>query len=106
MARLVVINDDGSERELPGAPGLTVMEIMRDGGVDDVLAMCGGCGSCGTCHIYVGSGYQGLLPPLSGAEAQVLEGLDNRTACSRLSCQIPWENGLDGLRVTVAVDNW
>jgi 2Fe-2S ferredoxin len=34
-------------------PGRTVMEVIRDAGFDELLALCGGCCSCATCHVYV-----------------------------------------------------
>ena len=29
--------------------GLSVMEVIRDAGIDEILALCGGCCSCATC---------------------------------------------------------
>jgi 2Fe-2S ferredoxin len=29
------------------------MEVLRDHGFDDLLALCGGCCSCATCHVFV-----------------------------------------------------
>ena len=31
----------------------SVMEIIRDNGFDELLALCGGSRSCGTCHVFV-----------------------------------------------------
>ena len=42
MPKLVVTTRDGAVQELDGQPGLSVMEIIRDGGVDELLALCGG----------------------------------------------------------------
>ena len=32
--------------------GLTIMEIIRDAGLD-IEAACGGCCACATCHVYI-----------------------------------------------------
>lgn len=51
MPKLIVVTRNGEERVLMGEAGLSVMEVIRDGGIDEVLALCGGCCSCATCHI-------------------------------------------------------
>src|SRR3546814_4097003 len=53
MAELIVITREGNELVLEAGDGLSVMEVVRDGGVDELLALCGGCCSCATCHVYV-----------------------------------------------------
>jgi 2Fe-2S ferredoxin len=42
------------------------------------------------------------LPPMSAQEDELLEGAANRRPESRLSCQIPVVEALDGLRVEIA----
>ena len=42
MARLVVVTRDGSEHEIAAEAGLSVMEIVRDAGFDELQALCGG----------------------------------------------------------------
>src|SRR3546814_10440980 len=48
MAELIVITREGNELVLEAGDGLSVMEVVRDGGVDELLALCGGCCSCAT----------------------------------------------------------
>jgi 2Fe-2S ferredoxin len=102
MADLIVTMRDGDIRTLAGKPGLSVMEVIRDGGVDELLALCGGSLSCATCHIIVDPAQAALLPSVADDEEDLLDGLDDRTPTSRLSCQIPFADTLDGLRVTIA----
>jgi 2Fe-2S ferredoxin len=102
MADLIVTKRDGNIRTLAGKPGFSVMEVIRDGGVDELLALCGGCLSCATCHIVVDPAQVALLPSVADDEKDLLDGLDNRAPTSRLSCQIPFADTLDGLRVTIA----
>ena len=84
-----------AERELEGEVGLSVMEIARDAGVDEILALCGGCCSCATCHVHVDPAFADRLPPMSEDENDLLDSVDDRDAFSRLSCQIPFGPALD-----------
>ena len=102
MARLVVIRRDGSESVIEAGSGLSVMELIRDHGVDELLAMCGGCCSCATCHVHVDPAFADKLPRMSSEENDLLDCAAARCVTSRLSCQIPFTETLDGLRVTVA----
>ena len=105
MANLIVVLRDGSEMTLAGQNGLSVMEIIRDGGVDELLALCGGCCSCATCHIYVDPAFADKIAAMSEDENDLLESSDHRNEMSRLSCQIPFSDALDGLRVTISQED-
>ena len=41
------------------------MQAMRDGGVHELLALCGGACSCATCHVFVDSSFVSALPPMT-----------------------------------------
>jgi 2Fe-2S ferredoxin len=105
MANLIVVKRDGSEATLDGKPGLSVMEIIRDAGVDELLALCGGCCSCATCHIHVDPAFAGKVQPMSEDENDLLDSSDHRDESSRLSCQIPFDEALDGLKVIIAQED-
>lgn len=105
MPKLFVTTRDGIEHEVTGADGLTVMEVIRDNGFDELLAMCGGSCSCETCHVYVADDDLTRLPPVQLDEDELLDISDHRVAGSRLSCQLPFGGGLDGLRVTIAPED-
>ena len=105
MPKLIVVTREGEERELEGDAGLSAMEVIRDGGVDELLALCGGCCSCATCHVHVDPAFADLLPPMSEDENDLLDSSSDRDATSRLSCQVPFEDSLDGLRVTIAAED-
>src|SRR3546814_4873999 len=68
MTTLKIIRRDGAECILDVTDGKSIMETLRDHGVDDLLALCGGCCSCATCHIYVDPQYAVGLPPMSDDE--------------------------------------
>ena len=105
MPRLIVTTRAGETSEIEVADGLTVMEAIRDNGFDELLALCGGCCSCATCHVHVDPAFADRLPPMSEDEDDLLESSDHRVATSRLSCQIPFGAGLDGLKVTIAPED-
>lgn len=105
MAKLTVINRAGEERSIEGEDGLTVMEIIRDNGVDELLALCGGCCSCATCHVFVDESFASKLPEITPDESDLLDSSEYRSPQSRLSCQIRFSDELDGLRVTLAPED-
>jgi ferredoxin, 2Fe-2S len=105
MPKLIVTTRDGVVQELDGQAGLSVMEIIRDGGVDELLALCGGCCSCATCHVYVDGEFAVKIAPMGEDENDLLESSDHRNAASRLSCQIPFTADLDGLKITIAAED-
>lgn len=105
MPRLIVTTRSGVTREVEAAAGLTVMEAIRDNGFDELLALCGGCCSCATCHVHVDSEFAALLPRMTADEDDLLDSSDDRDENSRLSCQIPFTEALDGLRVRIAEED-
>ena len=105
MPKLIVETRDGQERVLEGETGLSVMEVIREGGIDEVLALCGGNCSCATCHVHVDPAFVGLLKPMSEDENDLLDSTSDRDETSRLSCQIQFGPALDGLRVRVAAED-
>jgi 2Fe-2S ferredoxin len=105
MPKLIVVNRAGEEQAVDGDNGLSVMEVIRDNGFDELLALCGGCCSCATCHIYVDSAFADILPPLSEDENDLLDSSDHRNESSRLSCQLVLNDAMDGLRVTNAPED-
>lgn len=105
MPKLIVTTRDGSEQEIDGGSNLSVMEIIRDSGIDELLALCGGCCSCATCHVYVDTAFSGKIPEMTEDENDLLDSSDHRNETSRLSCQINLTAELDGLRVTIAPED-
>ncbi len=105
MPKLIVVTRDGAESTVQGQEGLSVMEVIRDNGFDELLALCGGCCSCATCHVHVDEEWLPSLPSMSGDESDLLDSSDARQPNSRLSCQIPFSAALDGLRVQIAPED-
>ena len=105
MATLTVVTREGEEKVVEGQSGLSVMEIIRDNGFDELLALCGGCCSCATCHVYVDPAFADKLPPVSEDENDLLDSSDHRNENSRLSCQVAFSDSLDSLKVTIAPED-
>lgn len=105
MAKLIVVNRSGEEQAVEAESGLSVMEIIRDNGFDELLALCGGCCSCATCHVYVDPAFADILPAVSEDENDLLDSSDHRNGTSRLSCQLTFSDSLDGLRITIAPED-
>jgi 2Fe-2S ferredoxin len=105
MPKLIVTSREGETSEIDVEDGLTVMEAIRDNGFDELLALCGGCCSCATCHIHVDPDFAGKLPAITEDEDDLLESSDHRNETSRLSCQVPFNADLDGLKVTIAPED-
>jgi 2Fe-2S ferredoxin len=105
MVTIRVLTRDGTEAAVDGQEGLSLMEIIREAGFDELLALCGGCCSCATCHVYVDEQYGALLPPVSNDESDLLDGSDHRIVRSRLSCQLKCGLELEGLRVQIAPED-
>ncbi|WP_353216214.1 2Fe-2S iron-sulfur cluster-binding protein [Sandarakinorhabdus sp.] len=102
MASINIITRSGEERVLPAQPGMTVMEIIKDAGIDELLALCGGCCSCATCHVYVADADMGRAGPAGADEDDLLDSSEHKLPGSRLSCQMKFTPALDGLVVTIA----
>jgi 2Fe-2S ferredoxin len=105
MASLTIITRDGEEHVVEGRKGWSVMEIIRERGFDELLAICGGCCSCATCHVHVDAAFADGLKPMGPNEDELLDTSDHRIDTSRLSCQILFSDALDGLRVTIAPED-
>lgn len=100
MARINVIDREGEEHQLDATPGWSVMEIIRENDLP-IEAACGGCCACATCHVYVEEAWLAKLAPASDEEDRMLDEAYQVQENSRLSCQLPFTDELDGLRVTL-----
>jgi ferredoxin, 2Fe-2S len=91
----------GKEHVIEGNDGWTVMEALRDAGLE-IAAECGGACACATCHVYVEDGWYEKLNPPSEDEVNMLDMALAVQPNSRLSCQLTCSDELDGIKVTVA----
>ncbi|QWT16653.1 2Fe-2S iron-sulfur cluster-binding protein [Sphingobium xenophagum] len=105
MPSINVVTRTGESRIIEAAEGISVMEAVRDAGIDELLALCGGCCSCATCHVYVAEEFEGSLPALSDDENDLLDSSDHRNERSRLACQLMVNAGLNGMALTIAPED-
>ena len=104
MAKMRVTDRDGIEHEIEGQLGVKLMETLREYDYG-VTAICGGLCSCATCHVFVDPQWADRLPAPQGDEKELLVELQHYDpARSRLSCQVDFSEGLDGLPLEVAPD--
>ncbi len=105
MTSIIVTTRESESRTLELEPESTLMQLICDAGMDELLALCGGVCSCGTCHVYVDDEFLPLLPPADEDEDLILQESPARQPNSRLSCQIRLTESLQGLRVTIAPES-
>ena len=73
MSQIRVTNRAGVETVVHALEGRSLMEVIRDNALEDLLALCGGCCSCATCHVYVDPAFAGHLRAMSGDENDLLD---------------------------------
>ena len=101
MTKILVKDREGNVQELSADTGLTLMEIIRDAGMD-IEAACGGCCACATCHLYVDKDWYSQLTAREDDEESMLDQAFNVKDNSRLGCQIEFDERLDGIKVELA----
>jgi len=105
MSTISVTNLLGETREIELKPGWSLMEVLRDAGYDEILAMCGGSCSCATCHVHIENHADRQLPPIEEDEEMLLTMSDSyHESKSRLSCQIELSETLAGLKVSLLAE--
>ena len=93
---------DGQRQTVTATAGRSVMWAAVDGGVEGVVAECGGTLTCATCHVYVPTEWADRLPPPSSDEEAMLDmTAAPREARSRLSCQLVVTPELHGLTLNL-----
>lgn len=101
MPRVTFIEHNGRRHEVTAVAGLSLMRAAIDNNVPGIDADCGGQCACATCHVYVDPAWQGLTGARTTMEQEMLNFAAATEANSRLSCQIPVTEALDGLVVTM-----
>jgi 2Fe-2S ferredoxin len=100
MPNVTIVAFDGTKHEVQIGEGESLMFGATNAGVNGIIGECGGFCSCATCHVYVDDAWLAKLSPITEPEDEMLEGTaSERTANSRLSCQIKMTAELDGLVV-------
>ena len=68
MPVINIVNREGASKKVDAATGASLMEVIRDEGFDELLALCGGCCSCAPCHVHIDPAFADELPQMSDDE--------------------------------------
>ena len=104
MPKITFITADSKEHKVDATCGQSLMQAAQENLVPGIDADCGGVAACGTCHVYIDPAWVGVVGPATpGQEEQMLSLTDNAASNSRLCCQVPIADNLDGLVVRIPV---
>ncbi|MEQ5306303.1 2Fe-2S iron-sulfur cluster-binding protein [Providencia rettgeri] len=102
MVKINYIDNNGDLIEA----NLDIGESLMDGAlrydVSGIDADCGGSCSCATCHIYIPDDFAEKISSMSKLEENTLLYAENKTANSRLACQVKVSKELHGVTIKVA----
>ncbi len=101
MGAIFVKDRGGNSHKLRAEAGSTIMEIIRDAGLE-IEAACGGCCACATCHVYVSEIWLKKLKTMDEEENSMLDQAFYVINSSRLSCQLEFEENMNGIELTLA----
>jgi len=101
MPKVTFIAHDGRRFDVQATAGDSLMRAAVDHDVPGIDADCGGVCGCATCHVFVDPAWAGRLAAPSAQEDEMLNFTAERREHSRLACQIPVTEALDGLSVTM-----
>lgn len=106
--KLKITDREGNRHEVdaPTDMALNLMEVMHMNEIapDGTIGVCGGMAMCASCQCYIRSNNNNLPEMQMEEEAMLSEAFyvkDN----SRLGCQIPITEELDGLEVVLAPES-
>jgi 2Fe-2S ferredoxin len=99
MPKVTYIEFSGAEHVVDVPVGLSLMRGAVSNGVPGIDADCGGECACATCHVYVDPAWLDKTgtPPAGSTEETMLSFAAAAEPNSRLSCQIPMREDLDGI---------
>jgi 2Fe-2S ferredoxin len=105
MPKMTFILRDKTPFEVDAPVGLSVMEIARKAGINEIEGACGGSLACATCHVVVHPEWYAKVLPESGGksleEEDMLDLAFDLAKTSRLGCQILMREEYDGLVVAL-----
>lgn len=99
--KVYIIDREGVEHELiaPTDMNMNIMEVCKSYDLP-VAGECGGMAMCATCQCYLESDHE--LEEQSDAELDMLDQAFHVKDNSRLGCQIPISEEIDGIRLRLA----
>lgn len=97
MPKIKFIEHNGTEHLIDAEAGKSIMLNAVDKLVPGIDADCGGECSCATCHVILEDNWASKTGSPSESENSMLDMNPDRAENSRLSCQIPMTDDLDGI---------
>lgn len=102
--KVYITDRDGVQHEVmaPTDMAMNLMEVVRSYELapEGTIGVCGGMAMCASCQCYITSDHQ--LNEMEYDEDAMLAEAFHVQENSRLSCQIPITEYLDGLKLTLA----
>jgi len=103
--KITIIDREGEAHviDAPTDMNMNLMEVIRSYELapEGTIGICGGMAMCASCQCYM-LNYQHMLPEMSYEEEDMLDQAFHVEDNSRLSCQIPITEDLEGLEVRIA----
>lgn len=101
--KINLTTDDGTkvDFECGCTSSHSLMNAIRDIAKLDMMGMCEGCLECATCHAVLSEDWFKKIAPPSSKEQDFLDQLPNAQPTSRLCCQIPMIEEMNGIEVTL-----
>ena len=100
MVKVAFITAKGERVEVEGQVGVPLLEVAQGAGLP-LEGTCEGQMACSTCHVIVAANWFDRLLRASEDEEDMLDLAAGACRTSRLSCQIPLSEALDGLEVRI-----
>ena len=101
MAKIIFVSHSGDETTVDADDSMSLMTAALDNGVAGIDADCGGECSCATCHVLIDENWGSKLAATTPQEESMLDLNPDRETRSRLACQIPVTDALDGIVVNL-----
>lgn len=102
--KIQITDREGKNHEViaPTDMEMNIMELVRSYELapEGTIGVCGGMAMCASCQCYVLSEH--ILPEKSDEEAAMLSEAFHLKNNSRLGCQIPITEDLEGLKIKLA----
>lgn len=99
MLTITFLAKDGKAFHVPAHPGQSVMDAATSSKVPGILGECGGCVACGTCEAMIDDAWSAKLPARRADELDLIGDTLSSKPQTRLTCQIPMTDALDGIVV-------
>lgn len=100
MPKITFIENNGTQYEIDGSVGDSLMMVAVNSGVEAIIAECGGACACATCHCFIEPEWMKRVGGPNEMESPMLDMTASpRQKNSRLSCQINLSVEHDGMVV-------